>query len=307
MAFFSRYDYLDRYIFPALFPGQPIDNGEGSGAGTRPETSKLGQQGDSHVPLLENYDTAANDASDVDAHLQEALRHMNLEQIYRLRLAQIRKTSPLYTGSPVRRGLAWLVLIGYLTLIYVVIFYFFYYLADSSLQIVSTIKSTASNVYTDLADTYQNIVDPATPQQVADLMTELYVLLAEMGLYEESLTARPPHVNPAINRTLAEELDFSPKAIETMEILPYLDIKGNVSLFNWQRGSYGDEFLLRGTYADLRDEEVLSVSRDPYQIGVDANKSHDEEGGPYMGPNHVMLSLMGDEGVMMVLNVANSE
>jgi hypothetical protein len=223
----------------------------------------MGKEGDSDAPLLEDYDAAVNNASDAIAHLQEALRHTNIEQIYRLRLAQIRKTSPLYTGSAARRGLAWLVCIGYLTLIYVVIFYFFYFLTGYSSQIVSTIKSTAYTVYTDLADTYQNIVDPATPQQVAELMTELYDLLAEMGLYDKSLIARPRHLNPAINRTLAEDLNFSPKAIEMMEILPYLDFSGNVSLFNWGKATSSLVYT-----ANTDDERTLTAKLSMRLVGT---------------------------------------
>lgn len=271
-------------LFPSFFSRAPVIS----------TTTPAGKGQESGVRLLEEYDASA-----ADEHLNEAIKHVPLEAILALKKKQLRANSPLFSGTPTRRAFAWLVLLGYLTLIYVGIFYFFYFLADNATTLVDVLKTTASNTHTGLADAYQNLVDPATPQQVADLMTEFYELLAKMGYYDASIIARPPHISPSINKTLAAELNYSKAAIDMMEMLPYLNINGNMSVFNWEAGSYGNEFLLRGVFADMRNDEDLETSRDPYFMGSDS-----EESG-YMLPDYVSLSLGPEEGSMMVVNVQN--
>jgi len=256
---------------------------------------------DADAPLLEAHDAAA-----VDEYLNEAINNVPIDDLLEIKKKQMRENSPLYNGTRARRAFAWLVLLCYLTVIYVGVFYLFSFLSSNSLHAVDMLSLTATNAYANLAQTYQSITNPATPQQVADIMLEFYELLAEMGYYDASLIARPPHIQPSINKTLAAELKFSQASVEMMEILPYLNINGNTSAFNWEAGLYGNEFLLRGIFADLRAEEDMKVSRDPWFFGVDESKDSNEDGGLYMLPDYVSLSLLGDEGTMMVLNVRNS-
>jgi hypothetical protein len=298
---------LSKWLFPGAESNPHAENAilfskfhERLGLAPTLPTPAKGEESD--VSLLSDYD-----ASTADEHLSEAIRHVPITAILALKKKQLRENSPLYSGPPAKRAFAWVVLLGYLTVIYVGIFYFFYFLSDNTTTLLDVFKSGASNAYTGLADVYQGITDPATPQQVADIMTEFYELLAEMGYYDASIIARPPHVNPSINKTLAAELKFSKAAIDMMEMLPYLNINGNTSIFNWEVGSYGQEFLLRGLFADMRNDEDLQTSRDPYIMGVEVDKGPDEEEGPYILPDHVLLSLVGEEGTMMVLNVQNSE
>ena len=88
-------------------------------------------------------------------------------------------------------------------------------------------------------------------QEVADIMTEFYELLAETGHYNESIIKRPPH-HPGINKALAAELELSPEAVDMMELLPYLNLKDYP--IAWSKGGGDNEFLLSGTFADLRDD-----------------------------------------------------
>ncbi|CZR62472.1 uncharacterized protein PAC_12369 [Phialocephala subalpina] len=139
-------------------------------------------------------------------------------------------------------------------------------------------------------------------------MTEFYELLAEMGYYDASIIARPPHTDLGINKTLAVKLGFSQAAMDMMDILPYLNTTGDgdSGSVSWSHGE-DNEFLLHGVFADMREDDHLEASRDPFYM-VDTTgdiKGWDEDGGPYMRSDFVTLSLPGNEGSMMVLNVAN--
>lgn len=303
---FKPYRSLNRYLFPDssdAFPEQPRESITNIPLAYSNLTSSSSSSSKTESDNLLLIPDPESEATTSNPHLQEALKHVDLNTVYKLKLAQMRKASPLYNGPPARRGLAWLVLLGYLTLVYVVIFYVFYYATDGTLKVLALAKNNFADAYTGIGDMYQNLVDPATPKQVADIMGEFYELLAEMGYYDKSMIAYPPHVDPAINRTLAADLHFSQKAVEMMEMLPYLKDAGNESQFRW---GYGGEFLLRGGFVDLREHWGLRGSRDPFLFGVDDGKSEDEDGGPYMSPDMVLLSSIGDEGTFMVLNVQNS-
>lgn len=136
-----------------------------------------------------------------------------------------------------------------------------------------------------------------------ELVTELYELLAEMGYYDAGIIERAPH-EKGINTTLAAELEFSPQAIEMMEMLPYLRTK---DALGW---GGDDEILLGGRFADLREDGVLRLTRDPmfiieYDEGVP--KGFDEDMGKYMRPDYVCLSLPGEGyGAIMILDVRTS-
>jgi len=65
-----------------------------------------------------------------------------------------------------------------------------------------------------------------------------------------------------------------------------------------------NKFLLSGTFADLRDDGVLSYTRDPMFAVEDSSKGFDEGGGKYMRPDYICLSLPGEGyGAIMILDV----
>jgi hypothetical protein len=96
-----------------------------------------------------------------------------------------------------------------------------------------------------------------------------------------------------------------------MEMLPYLG-RGNETLgtFTWQHGAGDNEFLLSGTFVDYRQDEYLE-EKDPlyaleFNIIDDGHiKDFDEPGGPYMKPDYILLSTLGNHGAMMALNTNN--
>lgn len=164
----------------------------------------------------------------------------------------------------------------------------------------------ASRSWDDLVKTCETIWHPTTKGEVVDLMTEFYELLAEMGYYDPELIERAPHER-GINRTLAAELGFSKEAVEMMDMLPYLQLKqeGEGPL-RWSKGPVDNEFLLYGTFADLRNDDVLVESRDP-MYGVDQftdpPEAFGEEGGKYVKPDYIWLMLLGNRGTVMILHV----
>lgn len=234
------------------------------------------------VPLLEDYDTTIPDSqTEADDSLSSAP-----------------KSKPIPTRK--RRALALFLLFVWFYFIFTVSFYLFSFLGNHYHHTLHVLNTAASKTYGGMTDTYQSITNPATREEVVDLMTELYELLAEMGYYDAAMIGRPPH-NPGINRTLAAELEFSLEAVEMMEMLPYLQQGQEEGPLGW---GADNNFLLSGTFADLRDDGVLSFTRDPMFAIEDSSKGFDEDGGKYMRPNYVCLSLPGEGyGAIMILDV----
>jgi hypothetical protein len=107
---------------------------------------------------------------------------------------------------------------------------------EPTMRIIDSVKSSA-------ADAYHTYINPTKPREIVDLMTEFYELLADIGYYERSIINQPPHLNLSINQTLAAELWFSKRAVQMMEMLPYLNMKGEEP-FMWQHGAGSNEFFL---------------------------------------------------------------
>jgi hypothetical protein len=204
------------------------------------------------------------------------------------------------------RIIAWICFIIYGIFINLTIFYSVSYLGDQSTILKEKLTNTISKTYGVVAETYEEMKNPGSTEEVAALMTEFYELLAEMGYYEPEKIDRAPHANPSINKNYAAELGFSPKAIEMLEKLPYLN---NDHDFWWSHGDGDAEFLLFGTFIDFRVDENLQGNEDPlYALwgqGDDGPKGFDEDGGKYMRPDYLCLSMLGNHGTTMILNVKN--
>ncbi len=159
-----------------------------------------------------------------------------------------------------------------------------------------------------MATQYTAYRHPPTKQEVADLVTDLYDLLSEMGYFPPEAINRPPHpTSRNINATLARELGYSEEAIQMMEMLPYIKTTGEDDAFTWSHGGWGGEFIHEGRFVDLTDDEMLGF-RDPFHNVeyVDGEpKDWDEDGGKYMYPDYIILSQKAQDGVVMVLNVGN--
>jgi len=215
----------------------------------------------------------------------------------------------LLTGR--RKVIAWICLLCWMVFVYLVTFYSLTFLEDKTTTVFETIKFTADKIHGSVADTYEGITHPNNPQEVADLMGEFYELLARMGYFDPSIIAYPPHTEYRINKTFAETLGYSQKAIEMMEMLPYLG-RGNETegLCTWQHGGGDNEFFLSGTFVDYRQDGYLE-EKDPL-YALDFNlvddgqvRDFDEPGGPYMKPDYILLMTLGNHGAIMVLNTNN--
>ena len=136
-------------------------------------------------------------------------------------------------------------------------------------------------------------------------MGEFYQLLAKMQYLDlgEGTIDYPPHIDPdrSINSTLAAQLGMAPEAIQLLQRLPYV-----AAPVRWNPGAEDPEFILYGRFADFRNDEELEESRDPLYAGVDPRDESvgwDDEYGPYMQPWYVPLSLLGNHGVVLILNM----
>lgn len=197
-----------------------------------------------------------------------------------------------------RRIIATMFLFASMTLAYAFIFY------SREGNLLERLRSTVTNTNRAITDSYYDLKYPGTPEEVASMMGEFYEMLAEMGYYEHSDIAYPPHTNPGINASYASTLGYSQKAITMMEMLPYLDMAD----LKWNHGAGDGEFLLYGVFVDYREEGSLE-ELDPFYALDDAElpKGFDEPGGKYMKPDYILLSRLGNHGVAMVLNTKNCE
>ncbi|KAH8663493.1 hypothetical protein BGZ60DRAFT_411451 [Tricladium varicosporioides] len=155
-------------------------------------------------------------------------------------------------------------------------------------------------------------------QDVVDLITDLYTLLEGMAYLPPKSISYPPHINPAINNTLAARIGLSSDAILLLEKLPYVMIDTN-----WNAYRYKNELLLTTQFADMRDDWTLRKSRDPWHPDTwhprdeehfKPNSSKDEEVLGGLKPWEVALSgvdrinsWMSDDqplrGANMILNL----
>lgn len=78
----------------------------------------------------------------------------------------------------------------------------------------------------------------------------------------------------------------------------------------WQHGAGSNEFFLYGEFADMRDDEQLWECHDPlwaWQATGEVEKDFEKPGGPYMKPDYVCLSLIGNHGALMIPNLRNNK
>ncbi|TVY89859.1 hypothetical protein LAWI1_G005419 [Lachnellula willkommii] len=124
------------------------------------------------VPLLEDYDATIPDPqTEADNSLSSAP-----------------KSKPI---PPLKRtALAFFILCIWFYFVFTVSFYLFSFLGNHYDHTLDVLKNTASKTYGGITDTYQSITNPATREEVVDLMTELYELLAEMGYYDAAMIGR---------------------------------------------------------------------------------------------------------------------
>lgn len=209
------------------------------------------------------------------------------------------------------KAVALVIMMGFFYLIYFVTFYATMFVMNSSVSIVESVKLASASVHEVLTESYEDYRNPGNPQEIADLMTEWYELLSKMGYYENSAILRPPH-GSAVNITKAVENGFTQRAIEMMDMLPYIgnaDSDDRNDIFAWSHGVGDYEFMLYGTFVDYRDNDFLTTPRDPLW-GLDMFteghvKDWNEDGGPYMRPSYIELLANGNHGTIMVLNTDN--
>lgn len=104
-------------------------------------------------------------------------------------------------------------------------------------------------------------------QEIADLMTELYILLEKMKYLKPNSIAYPPHVSPSINTTLTTTLGLSPSVTDLLQRLPYVVPTPGPSIDPWtgkglpSATNWSGHFLLTTTFADMREDNILRACR----------------------------------------------
>jgi hypothetical protein len=195
-------------------------------------------------------------------------------------------------------------LVVYAILVYNVALYTFSYFEDQAPILKEKVMSAILKTSNIMGETYEDLKNPESAEEIAELMTGIFELLAEMGYYGPEMIHRAPHKTPSINKTYALELGFLPKAIEVLEMLPYLGGSEEYDLA-WSHGVGDAEFLLYDIFVDFRDDGYLEGNKDPLYVLDDEVKGFNEDGGGYMKPDYVCLSMLGNHGAIMVLNVKN--
>jgi hypothetical protein len=172
---------------------------------------------------------------------------------------------------------------------------------------ITHLVDTFRTIQISLGESYRHLTNPESSHEIAEIVTEMYELLADMGYYDRSVIGRPPHTM-GINRTLAIELGYSPEAIETMELLPYLNLPAEEFPLTWMEGE-GSEFILEGAFTDLRSDEALKMCRDPMGLFMhgDSSRVFNEDEEPYMHSEYICFSSLGVNGMgaILVLDVKN--
>ncbi|TGO50866.1 hypothetical protein BCON_0174g00120 [Botryotinia convoluta] len=130
-------------------------------------------------------------------------------------------------------------------------------------------------------------------QEIVTLITQYYELLAKMRDFPASYIKYAPY-DPPIDVDLAKSFDLEPQVIELLQALPYIEGYSNE-----------DEFILGGSFADMRDLEVLMQSRDPGFASPEGG--FDDENGEYMRPWEICINECGNHGTMMFLDTRNGE
>jgi hypothetical protein len=209
-------------------------------------------------------------------------------------------TPPKLVPRPAGKVATFFILVCWAMFVYVGTIYALNFVVDNTSHVVDNLKWTATKTYGNLVDACDNFKNPRSREEVVEAMTEFYELLAEMGYYDSKLVEKAPHKS-GINRTLAEELNYSRDAIEMMDMLPYLNL-AEPGEEAWVTDN--NEFLLFGEFADLRDEDVLEQCRDPmFATQFENGQPIEGDGYEYMSPNHICLMLLGNHGAIMVLDV----
>ncbi|KAM0160359.1 hypothetical protein ACHAPG_003019 [Botrytis cinerea] len=128
-------------------------------------------------------------------------------------------------------------------------------------------------------------------QEIVTLITRYYELLAKMRYFPASYIKYAPH-DPPIDVDLAKSFDLEPQVIELLQALPYIEGYSNE-----------DEFILGGSFADMRSLDVLMQSRDPGFASPEGG--FDDENGEYMRPWEICINECGNHGTMMFLDTRN--
>ena len=127
---------------------------------------------------------------------------------------------------------------------------------------------------------------------IAILTTEFYEVLSKMGQFPPEAIKYPPHT-PPVNVQFAKSLGMAPQVIDLLQRLPYVEGNDRAWLFESQ-------------FADLRYNDQLEQSRDPFHTKPDGWSYYSEKG-PYMRPWQVALNAVGAHGAVSLLDTWTSK
>jgi hypothetical protein len=131
---------------------------------------------------------------------------------------------------------------------------------------------------------------PYNEAQIIALISEYYHLLISLSYITPSCIDFPPPCGRQIPTPLCTSLNLTPNAISLMKHIP-CPIDEHVMLDN-------DFFLPNSFGSSFCSERLIRIGRDPEIVG-------EREG--WLGRSDVAVTVLGDEGVCVVVDTAKSK
>jgi hypothetical protein len=131
---------------------------------------------------------------------------------------------------------------------------------------------------------------PYNESQIITLITQYYHLLISLSYIHPTYIDFPPPCGRQISPTLCTSLNLTPQAISLMKHLP-CPIDEHVMLDN-------EFFLPNSLGSSFCSERLIRMGRDPEIAG-------EREG--WLGGSDVAVTVLGDEGICVVVDTAKSK
>jgi len=124
--------------------------------------------------------------------------------------------------------------------------------------------------------------------QIIDLVTEYYNLILSLNYLSADEVDFPPPEGREIDQELCKSFDLTPEVISLMRRLPCPSAECTMLEYEmFMPNSFANSFV---------NSKLIELGRDPEML----------ERLDFLAPSHIGLSIMGDEGVWLVLDTARS-
>ena len=124
--------------------------------------------------------------------------------------------------------------------------------------------------------------------QIIDLVTEYYNLILSLNYLSAEEVDFPPPEGREIDQELCKSFGLTSEVISLMQRLPCPSAEGTMLEYEmFMPNSFANSFV---------NSKLIELGRDPEML----------ERLDFLAPSHIGLSMMGDEGVWLVLDTARS-